>query len=109
MLLAASGTNIYKLDNTLLTWASIKDTLTEFETATGKTTWRTRRDFAVYKNVVYLTNGINAYASYNGTTYTEYAGQPKFRYINMNLDILYGSGDDTTPSTIYYTAPAPVD
>lgn len=109
MALAASGTKIYKLDNTALTWSSIKDSLTEFETATGKTTWRTRRDFAVYKNVVYLTNGVNAYASYNGTTYTEYAAQPKFRYINMNLDILYGSGDDSNPSTIYYTAAAPVD
>lgn len=108
-LLASSGTDMYKLDNTLLTWASIKSWLTEFETATGKTTRRTRWDFAVYKNVIYLTNGVNAYASYDWTTYTEYAGQPKFRYINMNLDILYGSWDDGNPSSIYYTAAAPVD
>jgi hypothetical protein len=107
--LAASGTDMYKLDNTALTWASIKDSLTEFETASGKTTWRTRRDFAVYKNIIYLTNGVDKYASYNGTTYTEYAAQPKYRYINMVSDRLYGAGDDVNPSTIYYTAAAPAD
>lgn len=107
--LAASGTAIYKLDNTALTWSSIKWSLNEFETATGKTTRRTRRDFAVYKNVIYLTNGVNNYASYNWTTYTEYSLQPKYRYINMVSDRLYGAGEDTNPSTIYYTAAAPTD
>lgn len=107
--LAFSWTNMYKLDNSLLTWSSIKSWLTEFETATGKTTRRTRRDYAVYKNVIYMGNWIDKYASYNWTTYTEYAAQPKYRYINMNTDRLFGAGDDTNPSTIYYTDAAPAD
>lgn len=106
--LAASGTNIYKLDNSLLTWSSIKSWLHEFETATGKTTWRTRWDFAVYKNVIYLTNGVDDYASYDWTTYTEYA-QPKYRYINMTTDRLFGTWEDLNPSTVYYTAAAPAN
>jgi len=56
---------MYKINNSLYTWASIKSGLAEFETAAGRTTWRTRWDFAVYKNIIYLTNGIDSYASYN--------------------------------------------
>jgi len=91
MALCASGTDIYKYTESTDTRASIKSGLTEFETATGKTTWRTRWDFAVYKNIVHLTNGVDKFAAYNGTAYTEYAGQKKYRYINMTTDRLFGS------------------
>ena len=107
--LCASGTNMYKYDEWTSNWSSIKSWLTEFETATGKTTWRTRRDYAVYKNIIYLTNGVNSYASYDGTTYTQYATQPKYRYINMNTDRLFGAWDDTNPNTLYYTDAAPLN
>jgi len=109
MALCASGTDIYKYTESTDTRASIKSGLTEFETATGKTTWRTRRDFAVYKNIVHLTNWVDPFAAYNGTTYTEYAGQKKYRYINMTTDRLFGSWEDTNPSTVYFSDAAPAD
>lgn len=107
--LCASWTALYKYDDTLWTRSSVKTWLTEFETATWRTNQRTRWDFAVYKNIVYLTNWVDSYASYNWTTYTEYATQPKYRYINMNMDVLYWSWEDLNPSTVYYTAAAPAD
>jgi hypothetical protein len=107
--LCTSGTAMYKYDEWTGNWNSIKSGLTEFETATGKTTWRTRWDFAVYKNTVYCTNWVDDYAEYDGTTYTTLAAQPKVRYINMNTDTLYGSGQDTNPSTVYYSAAAPAN
>ena len=109
MLLAASWTDMYKYDEVTQNFSSIHSWLAEFETITWRTTRRTRRDFAVYKNVVYLCNWVNPYASYNWTAYTEYAGQPKYRYNNMTTDRLFWSWEDTNPSTIYYTTAAPTD
>lgn len=109
MALCASGTDMYKYNETLGTWASIKSWLAEYETLTGRTTRKTRRDFATYKNIIYMCNGVDKYASYNGTTYTEYASAPKIRYINMNTDTLFWSWEDTNPITFYYSAPAPAD
>lgn len=68
MALCAAGTNLYKYDESTEAWNSIKSGLQEFE-ADGTT--RTRWSFCVYKNVVYMCNGVDAYASYDGTTYTE--------------------------------------
>lgn len=42
----------------------------EHETRTGETNKRTRWDFCVYKNVIYMCDGVNPYASYDGTTHT---------------------------------------
>ena len=66
--LCTSGTNMYKYDETTWDWNSIKSGLTEFE---ADWTTRTRWSFAVYKNVVYMCNGVDCYASYDWTTYTE--------------------------------------
>jgi len=65
MALCASGEDMYKYNETTGNRTSIKDELSEFETITGRTTWRTRRDFAVYKNTVYMTNGVDSYAKYD--------------------------------------------
>ena len=55
-------------------WTSTRDEVyanyVEFETRTGETTKRTRRDFCVYKNVIYMWDWVNPYASYDGTTRT---------------------------------------
>lgn len=107
--ICASWTNIYKFDEITGNWSSIKSWLSEFETITGRTTRRTRRDFAVYKNVIYLTDWVNNYAKYDWSTYTEYASEPKYRYINMNTDRLFWAWVDSTPTTIYFTNPAPTD
>jgi len=60
--LCTSGTNMYKYDETTWDWNSIKSGLTEFE---ADWTTRTRWSFAVYKNVVYMCNGVDCYASYD--------------------------------------------
>lgn len=100
MALCTSWTVMYKYDEWTTTWNSIKTWLTEFE-ADGVT--RTRWSFAVYLNVVYMCNGIDAYADYDGTTYTEHPAQPKCRYLRYMADSIYGAGQDTNPSTIYAT------
>lgn len=110
MALCNSWTAMYKYNE----WTGNRSivssvTLTEFETLTWRTTWRTRRDYAVYKNVVYMGNWVDYYASYDGTTYTTYSGQPKYRYVNMVTDRLFWCGVDANPSTLYYTAAAPTN
>ena len=102
-LLGVSGTTMYKYDEPNNEWDSIKTGLTEFE-ADGVT--RTKWSFAVYKNIIYMCDGVNNYASYDGTTYTEYAGTPKFRYIQYMGDRVFGAGVDSTPTTLYYTSAA---
>lgn len=102
-----SGTQFYQLDSWVRT--SKKTGLTAFETATGKTTRRTRRDYAVYKNKIYMCDWINNYAEWDWTTYSEFAWQPKIRYISYLQDRLYGSGDDTNPNSMYYTWALPAN
>lgn len=104
-----SWTAFYQLNSGGTAWVSKKTGLTEFETNSNKTTRRTRRDYAVYKNIIYMCNGVDSYAKWDGTTYTEYAAQPKIRYISYLQDRLYGAWDDTNPNSLYYTAALPSD
>lgn len=107
--LVVSGTNMFEYDEATTDWVVIDTGLTEYETKTGFTTHRTRWDFDVYKNIFYMCNGVDSYRSYNGTTITEYAGQPKFRYLRMETNRMFGAGDDDNPTTLYYSADAPAD
>lgn len=104
-----AGDVFYELNNATETWVSKKTWLTEFETNASKSTWRTRRDYAVYKNIIYMCDWVNYYASWNGTLYQEHTSQPKIRYISYLQDVLYGAWDDTNPSTLYYTWALPSD
>lgn len=56
-----------------------------------------------------MCDGVNKYAMWDGTTYTEYAAQPKVRYLSYMNDALFGAGDDTNPNTLYYTDALPAD
>lgn len=105
--LCTSFTNMFKYDETSEYWEVIGTGLTEYDTL--HTSDRTRWEFYVYKNVIYMCNGVDAYRSWNGITFTTYPGQPKYRYLAMIADRPYGAGDDTNPSTIYYPAAAPAD
>jgi len=105
--LCVSGTNMYKYDEWTGNWSSIKSGLTEYEVAPAS--HRTRWDFAVYKNIIYMCNGVDDYASYDGATYTTYWAQPNIRYITYIGDRMFWAGDDTTPSTLYYTGAAPAN
>jgi hypothetical protein len=56
-----------------------------------------------------MCDGVNKYASYNGTTYTEYAGTPKFRYLQYMGDRVFGAGVDSAPITVFFTNAIPAD
>lgn len=98
-----AGTVMYKFDGT--NWSSIKTGLIAVDWDGNPTRW----DFAVYKNIVYMCDGYNNYASWNGTTYTEYPTQPKCKYISYLLDAIYCTGEIANPITIYHTAVQPAN
>lgn len=62
-----SGTVMYRYNEWTNVWDSTKTGLLEFE-ADGIT--RTKWSFAVYKNVIYMCDGVNPYMYYDGTTVT---------------------------------------
>lgn len=64
-----AGNNAYAFDWT--NWSSIASNLQSHETIPGLTDNRTRWDYAVYKNVIYMCDWVNPYAKYDGTTYSE--------------------------------------
>ena len=106
--LCTAGTNMYEYNEWTWNWSSIKSWLTEFE---ADWVTRTRWSFAVYKNIVYMCNGIDDYASYNPatSTYTTYATQPPVRYLKFMWERLYWAWDDSNPISLYYTAALPAD
>lgn len=52
------------------TWSSVKTGLSEFETIPAISSQRTRWNYSVYKNVIYMANGVDPYAKYDLSTYT---------------------------------------
>lgn len=98
-----AGDIFYKYDEENNSWESIKTWLLEFEKD-----WKTRTkwSFAVYKNILYMSDGVNNYASYDWKKYTEFPNQPKFRYLKYFNDTIFAAGDDENPSTLYWTNPA---
>jgi hypothetical protein len=107
--LAVCGDVMYSYNEGLNARTSIKTWIAEFETNPLFNWARTRRDFAVYNNIVYMCNGVDNYASRNGTTYTEYSGQPKCRYIQYLWDRIYWAWEDANPITLYYTWAVPTN
>lgn len=65
-----AGNNLYALDTATNTWSSIASNKREFETLPERVSNRVRRDFAVYKNVIYMCNGVDHYCKYDGTTFS---------------------------------------
>ena len=59
VMLVWSGEDIYKYDETSDSYTSVKSNLKEFE---KDWTSRVRKDFAVYRNAIYVADGVNAYA-----------------------------------------------
>ena len=66
--LAVCGDVMYSYNETESVWVTIKSWLTELETNTVFNWARTRWDFAVYNNIVYMCNWVDNYASYAGIT-----------------------------------------
>lgn len=96
----------YKYDEGKNTWKEIKAWLKEFE-KDGVT--RTRWSFVVYKNILYMCDWVNSYASFDWKKYVEYSSQPKFRYLRYMNDTIFWTGDDDNPSTLYWSNPASLD
>lgn len=96
----------YKYDDENNSWKEIKKGLKEFEKD-----WvtHTRWSFVVYKNVLYMCDWVNPYASYDGKDYKEYNSQPKFRYLRYMNDTIFWAWDDENPSTLYWTNPVSND
>lgn len=65
----SSWTQMYKLLS--WSWTSIATNLQEYETLPRLSGQRTRRDYAVYKNTVYMCDGVNLYCSFDWTTYNQ--------------------------------------
>lgn len=51
-------------------WDTVQSGLTEFETIPDISFQRTRRDYAVYKNVIYMGNGVDSYAKYDLSSFS---------------------------------------
>lgn len=88
-----AGTNAFHWNEASSSWDLIDSGLSEFETATGMTTWRTRWSGDIYANHFYLCNGVNDYRRWNGTAITTYPSQPKYKYLRVlsNADIMFGA------------------
>lgn len=69
ILVAHAGTSFYKYDNSSA-FSSVYSNNIEYETRQWETDKRTRRDYAVYKNVIYMWDWVNPYISYDWTTHT---------------------------------------
>lgn len=65
----SSWTQMYKL--LAWSWTSIATNLQEYETLPRLSGQRTRRDYVVYKNTIYMCDGVNLYCSFDGTTYNQ--------------------------------------
>jgi hypothetical protein len=111
--IAVAGANMFLFNDTAESWERIDSSLTKFETATGKTTHRTRWEFFAYNGSgtmeVGTCNGVDNYRVWNGTVMTQYAGQPKCRYFLVHEDTIYSAGADANPLTMYYTGASPAN
>lgn len=65
VMLVWSWTDIYKYDETSDSYTSVKSNLAEYE---KNWTSRVRKDFAVYRNAIYIADWVNSYAVLDGYT-----------------------------------------
>ena len=65
IMLVWSWTDLYRYDETNDSYISVKSNLEEFE---KNWTSRVRKDFAVFRNAIYIADGVNSYASLNWYT-----------------------------------------
>ena len=111
--IATAGENSFHWNPIGEGWDVIDTGLTKFETATGKTTQRTRWEYFAFNGSgtleVGMCNGVDNYRKWDGTTITEYGAQPKVRYFIVQNDRIFSGGADSAPITLYYTNAAPAN
>lgn len=100
-LLANVGTSLFLYDETTTEWEAIKTGLTD----------GSRFAMTVYKNIMYLTNGVDNYMSFTGKIVAEHtgAGTYKGKYLLVANDVGYILGDPSVPSTLGYTSATPAN
>lgn len=57
--------------------------------------------FETFNNKVYMSNGVDAYCSWDGTTYVTFASAPKGKYLRLWKDTMWVSGITGTPDRVY--------
>lgn len=72
--LCVAWSSMYRYDETTNTWSSIASNLIDFETLSTKSWKRTRWDFTVYKNVCYMCDWVNPYASFDSAYWQPWLG-----------------------------------
>lgn len=65
-----AGWVFYRYDEANTQWDAVYSNNVEYETLPNKTSNRTRWDFAVYKNTIYMWDWVNPYQKYDGTTHS---------------------------------------
>lgn len=109
--IAVAGPNMFHWNGT--GWDVIDTGLTEFDTAEGKTSQRTRWGFFAYNGSgtmeVGMGNGIDDYRTWNGVVVSSHGAQPKCKYFVVIQDRIFSSGDPSAPLTTYYTAASPAN
>lgn len=61
--------------------------------------------FETFNSKVYMSNGVDDYASWDGTTRTAFASAPKGRYLRLWKDTMWVSGVDATPDRVFASDP----
>lgn len=98
-LLLGAGTSIYQYDEGTGLFSAIKTGLTSGQ----------RFSSVMYKDVIYITNGVDNFMGYDGTTITEYPLVPKGKYLTVANDVAYLAGVSGDSSIVYYTNANPAD
>lgn len=57
--------------------------------------------FETFNSKVYMSNGVDDYASWNGTTRTAFASAPKGKYLRLYKDTMWVSGVTALPDRVY--------
>lgn len=72
--------------------------------ATGLST-TVRFSYETFNGKCYFSNGVDNYASWDGTTYTTYASAPKGKYLRLWKDTMWVSGITGFPDRVYSSNP----
>jgi hypothetical protein len=61
--------------------------------------------FETFNSKVYMSNGVDNYRSWDGTTLVEFASAPKGKFLRLYKDTMWVSGITGTPDRVYSSAP----
>lgn len=98
VLIHTSGGKIYYTNDPTtnpITWTQI---------ATGLST-TAPFSFETFNGKCYFSNGVDSYASWDGTTYTTFASAPKGKYLRLWKDTMWVAGVSGLPDRLYSSDP----